>query len=52
MAAGGQSETMASDMEMQKKQSCGIEFLYVVKIAPPDIHCLLPNVYGDQTVDF
>lgn len=50
LAAEGQSETMASDMEVQLKQRCVMEFLHVEKDAA--IHkcqCLL-NIYGDQTV--
>ena len=33
----GQSDRMASDMEVHMKQRCVIEFLYVEKIAPIDI---------------
>ena len=51
MAAGGQSDKMVSDMEMHRKQRCGIEFLHVKKMAPIDICQCLLNVYGDQTVD-
>lgn len=50
LAAEGQSETMASDMEVQLKQRCVMEFLHVEKDAA--IHkcqCSL-NIYGDQTV--
>ena len=50
MTAEGQSDRMASDMEVRMKQRCVTEFLHAEKIAPNDIHrCLL--VYGDQTVD-
>ena len=49
MAAEGQSDTKASDMEVQMKQRCGIEFLYVEKMAPTDVHQHLLNIYGDQT---
>jgi len=51
MTAEGQSDKMASDMEMRMKQRCVIEFLHAEKIAPNDIHWRLVNVYGDQTVD-
>ena len=30
----GQSENMASDMEVDMKERCGIEFLHVEKMAP------------------
>ena len=49
MAAEGQSDRMASDVEVHMKQSCGIECLRVEKMAPTDIHQCLLNVYGDQT---
>jgi len=49
--AEGQSDKMASDMEVRMKQRCVIELLHVQKIAPNDIHRRLLNVYGDQTVD-
>ena len=51
MTAEGQSDKMASDMEVRMKQMCVIEFLHAEKIAPSDIHQRLLNVYGDQTVD-
>ena len=51
MTAEGQSDKMASDMEVCMKQRCVIEFLHVEKNAPNDIHRRLLNVYGDQTVD-
>ena len=52
MTAEGQSDKMASDMEVRMKQSCVIEFLHAEKKnAPNDIHRRLLNVYGDQTVD-
>jgi len=38
-------------MEVQVKKRCVVEFLHVEKVAPTDIHCLLLNVYGDQSVD-
>ena len=42
---------MASDMEVQMKQRCVIEFLHVENMAPTNIHQWLLNVDGDQTVD-
>ena len=50
MAAEGQSDKMASDMDTLMKQRCVIEFLHVEKIAPTDIHQCLLNICGDQTV--
>ena len=40
-------------MELLMKQRCVIEFLHAEKMAPidSDIHQLLLNIYGDQTVD-
>jgi len=50
MTAEGQSDKMASDMEVRMKQSCVIEFLHAEKKnAPNDIHRRLLNVYGEQT---
>ena len=51
MTAEGQSDKMASDVEVRMKQRCVIEFLHAEKTAPNDIHRRLLNVYGDQTVD-
>jgi len=51
MTAEGQSDKLASDMEVHMKQRCVIEFLHAEKIAPSDIHHRLLSVYGDQTVD-
>jgi len=51
MTAEGQSEKMASDMEVRMKQRCVIEFLHAEKIAPSDIYRCLLNVCGDRTVD-
>ena len=51
MAAEGQSNRMASDMEACMKQRCVIEFLHAEIIAPIDIHQQLLTVYEDQTVD-
>jgi len=38
MAAQGQSDRMASDMEVHVKQRCRIEFLPGKKMTPIDIH--------------
>ena len=46
----GQSDKMASDIDVWMKQRGIIEIFYVEKIAPTDIHECLLNVYGDQTV--
>ena len=53
IAAEGQSDRMASDMEVQMKQRCVAEFFHAPmeeKIAPIDIHQCLMTVDGDQTV--
>jgi len=42
---------MVSDMEVQLKQMCVIEFLHEEEFVPVSIHWLLQNVYGDQKVD-
>ena len=44
MAAEGQSDTMASDMEACMKERCVTEFLHMEKIAPIDIHQHLMNM--------
>jgi len=51
MAAEGQSDRMASDMEVWMKQRGAPEFLHAEKMSPIDIHQYLLNVYGDQRVD-
>ena len=51
MAAEGQSDTLASDMEVHMKQRCGAESLHTEKMAPTDIHQCLLRAYGDQTVE-
>ena len=51
MAAEGQSDKMASDLEVRTRQKSIVEFLSVGKIAPIDIHLCLLNTYRDQTVD-
>ena len=38
MAAEGQSDEMASDMEVHMKERCVIEFFHAEKMAPIDIH--------------
>jgi len=38
MAAEGQTDKIASDMEMQMKQRCVIEFLHEEKMASVDSH--------------
>ena len=38
MEGEGQSDRMASDMEVCMKQRCDTEFLHVEKIVPTDIH--------------
>ena len=38
VAAEGQSDNKASDMEVWMKQRCVTEFLHVEKMAPTDIH--------------
>ena len=51
MAAEGQSDKMASDLEVGIKQKCATEFLQEEKMAPSDIRWHLLNIYGDQTVN-
>jgi len=51
MAAEGQPDQMASDMEVCMKQKCVTEFLHVEIIAHTDINWHFLNVYGDQTLD-
>ena len=47
IAAEGQSDKMASDIEVQMKQRCVIEFLHADKMVPTDIHlCLLETSSG------
>ena len=41
--AEGQSDRLASDMEVRMKQRCVTEFLHAEKIAPNDIHRRLLN---------
>ena len=51
MAAEGQPDRMAADIEVGMKQRRVTEFLHVEKITPIDIHPCLLNIYGDQTVE-
>ena len=51
MAAEGQFDKMAFDMEELIKQSCITEFLHAEKMAPIVIHQHLLNIHGDQTVN-
>jgi len=51
MAAEGQSDKIASDMEVHMKQRRVTVFLHMKKMASSDIHWCLLNTYGDQTVD-
>ena len=48
MAAEGQSDKMAYDMEVHMKQRWVIDFLYMEEMAPTDIHWHLLNIYGDK----
>ena len=50
MAAEGQADRMASDMEGHLKQKGAVEFLHAEKIAPTE-HQRLLNTDGDQRVD-
>ena len=47
-AAEGQSDRIASDMEVCMKQRCATEFLHVEKNLFIDIHQHLLSIYGDQ----
>ena len=51
MAGEQHSDRMTSDMEVQMKQRCKIEFLHTEKMESTGIHQHLLNIYGDQTVD-
>ena len=51
MAAEGQSDKLASDMEVYINEGCLIESLHTGKMAPTDIHQCLLNISGDQIVD-
>ena len=51
MVAEGQSDRMASDMEVHMKQRGATEFLHAEKTALSDIYRHLVNVSRDQTVD-
>ncbi len=47
MAAEGQSDKMASDMEVHVKQREFTEFLHEEKVGSIDIHSPLLNIYGN-----
>jgi len=51
MAAKGQSDKVASDMEVHMKQRYVTEFLHEEKVALNYIHRYLLNDYGGQIVD-
>lgn len=51
MAAEGQSDKMASDVEVRMKQRGDIEFLHVGAVAPTDDHQCLLSTDGYQPVD-
>ena len=51
MAAKGQSDRMAFNMEVWIEQLCVTEFFHPGKMARTDIHWCLLNVDRDQTVD-
>jgi len=51
MAAEGQSDKLASDVEVWMKKRCVIEFLHAEKMTLIVIHQHLLNIYGDQRVD-
>jgi len=38
MATEGQSDRMASDLEVRMEKNCVVEFLSAEKMAPADIH--------------
>ena len=50
MAAEGQSDKMAFDMEVHIKQRYVTELLHKEKTAPTDIHWYLLDIYGNQIV--
>ena len=50
MAAEGQSDRTAADIEVWMQQRGRTEFLHAEKMAPIDIHQCLLNTDGDQTV--
>ena len=51
MAAGRQSDTMVSAMEVHRRQRSGSETLHAEKMAATDTYQHLLNASGDQTVD-
>jgi len=51
MAAEGQSDRIAFDMEVDLKKRCVVKFLHVEEMAPTDTYQCLLNIFGEQTVD-
>ena len=51
VAAEGQSDRMAFEVEVRMEQECGTEFLCTEKIAPTNIHQHLLNIYKVQKVN-
>ena len=51
MAAEGQCDKSASDMEVCMEQRGVLEFHRAEKMAPIDIHQCLLNAYGNPTMD-
>jgi len=51
MAAEGQSDTMASYMDVHMKQKCGTEFFHAEKMVTNETHQHFLYVSGDQTGD-
>ena len=51
MAAEGESDKMASDMEVWMKPRCVTEFLHAEEVACIEVDQCLLNIYADQTVD-
>ena len=51
MAAEGQSDKMAPDVEVHMKQRCDTEFFHAEKMSLVGTHQCLLNIYGNQPVD-
>ena len=51
MAAEGQSDKMASGIEVQMKEICATELFHAEKMALIDIHQHSMNICGNQAVD-
>ena len=51
MAAEGQSDKMASDIEVYMKQRCVTAFIHLEKVVITDIHQHFLKVSGDQLID-